>query len=152
MARILDQVYYGGARERVERLGLAPLLSEIVAVIESIPIFVPDKNNGTDRSTIRELIDAEFVAAGGWSKRGCAGLGWTKSKVVNATRLCIGAEVQFAPRNDLILVEMIRLNKAFIEGRIDVGVLLLPSSRLGPAGRHVDAARLQDSPLIVMAI
>jgi hypothetical protein len=163
MARIVEQVYYDGARERVERLGLAPLLSEVIAVIESLPLFVLEKKDGNGGAAVRKMIDAQFVATGGWTKRVSGDLDWAKCKVVNGTKVCIGVEVQFSARSDLIVVDMIHLNKAFREGRIDVGLLLVPSDRLGhfltdrgprmsDAKRHVDAARLQDSPLIVMAV
>jgi hypothetical protein len=163
MARIVDQVYYDGARERIERLGLAPLLSEITTVIESLPLLVLEKKDGNGGAAVRKMIDAQFVSVGGWAKRVTGDLDWTKCKIVNGTRVCIGVEVQFSARSDLIVVDMIHLNKAFREGRIDVGVLLVPSDRLGvfltdrgprmsDAKRHVDAARLQDSPLIVLAV
>jgi hypothetical protein len=163
MARIVEQIYYDGSRERVERLGLAPLLNEIVVCVESLPLYILEKKDGNGGAAVRKMIDAQFVIAGGWTKRVSGDLDWAKCKVVNGTRVCLGVEVQFSARSDLIVVDMIHLNKAFREGRIDVGVLLVPSDRLGgfltdrgprmsDAKRHVDAARLQDSPLIVLAV
>lgn len=66
-------------------------------------------------------------------------------------------------RSDLLVVDMIHLAAAFREGRLDVGVLVVPSDRLsrfltdrGPcisdAKKHAKAARLEDSPLILLAI
>ena len=149
MARIVELVYYEGARERVERLGLAPLLNEIIEAIERLPLQRFEKKDG---AAVRKIIDAQFLAAGGWTKRVSGDLDWVKCKVANGTRVCIGVEVQFSARSDLIMVDMIHLNKAFREGHIDVGVILLPGYRISDAKRHVDTARLQDSPLIVLAV
>ena len=39
------------------------------------------------------------------------------------TRVCVGVEVQFSARSDLIVVDVIHLRKAVTEGKIDVAVL-----------------------------
>jgi hypothetical protein len=163
MAKIVEDIYYDGAKERVERLGLGPLVDEIRRSVESLSLLVLEKKDKNGGAAVRRLIDSQFDRAGGWKKRVSGDLDWVKCKVVNGTRVCVGVEVQFSARSDLIVVDMIHLNAAFREGRIDVGVLLVPSDRLGyfltdrgpkvsDAKRHVKAARLEDSPLIVFAV
>lgn len=72
-------------------------------------------------------------------------------------------EVQVSARSDLLVVDMIHLTAAFRDGRLDVGVLIVPSDKLsrfltdrGPcisdAKKHARVARLEDSPLILFAI
>jgi hypothetical protein len=66
-------------------------------------------------------------------------------------------------RSDLIVIDVIHLRKDLTEGLIDVGPLVVPSDRLGvfltdrgprmaDAKRHVEAARAEDLPLILIAI
>ncbi len=66
-------------------------------------------------------------------------------------------------RSDLLVVDMIHLTAAFREGRLDAGVVIVPSDKLsryltdrGPcfsdAKKHASVARLEDSPLILFAI
>ena len=83
--------------------------------------------------------------------------------MVNGTTVCVGVEVQVSARSDLLVVDMIHLTAAFREGRLDAGVVIVPSDKLSryltdrspcfsDAKKHARAARLEDSPLIVLAI
>lgn len=119
-----------------------------------------DSNGG---AAVRKLIDSKFEVLGGWSKKVTGDIDWFKCKQVNGTRVCVGVEVQVSARSDLLVVDMIHLNAAFREGRIDVGLIIVPSDRLsrfltdrGPcysdAMKHAKVARLEDSPLILFAI
>jgi hypothetical protein len=112
---------------------------------------------------VRKLIDVQFDKLGGWTKKVSGGIDWTKCKIVNGTRVCIGVEVQVSARSDLLVVDMIHLHSAFREGRIDVGLVVVPSDRLsrfltdrGPcmsdAKKHANAARLEDSSLVLFGI
>ena len=88
---------------------------------------------------------------------------WVKCKVVNGTRVCVGVEVQVSARSDLLVMDMIHLHAAFRDGRIDVGLVIVPSDKLSrfltdrapcmsDAKRHAKAARLEDSSLVLFAI
>lgn len=112
---------------------------------------------------MRKLIDARFEARGGWTRRVTGDIDWFKCHQVNGTKVCVGVEVQVSARSDLLVVDMIHLNAAFRDGRLDVGVVIVPSDKLshfltdrGPcmsdAKKHAKAARLEDSPLILFAI
>jgi hypothetical protein len=163
MPRIVEELYYDGAKERIERLGLGALVGEVKAAVTGFSLFVQEETDANGGAAVRKLIDAQFERIGGWQRKTAGDIDWTKSKVVNGTRVCIGVEVQFSARSDLIVVDMIHLNAAFREGRIDVGMLLVPSDTLGKyltdrgpkmadAKRHVEVARLRDSPLVLFAI
>jgi hypothetical protein len=119
-----------------------------------------DSNGG---AAVRKLIDEQFDRLGGWTKKVSGDLDWTKCKVVNGTSVCAGVEVQVSARSDLLVVDMIHLNAAFREGRIDVGFVIVPSDRLSKyltdrapcmsdAKKHARAARLEDSSLVLIAI
>jgi hypothetical protein len=119
-----------------------------------------DANGG---AAVRRLIDEQFDKLGGWTKKVSGGIDWTKCKVANGTRVCIGVEVQVSARSDLLVMDMIHLHSAFREGRIDVGLVIVPSDKLsrfltdrGPcmsdAKKHANAARLEDSSLALFGI
>ena len=55
MPKIVEEVYYDGARERIERLGLTPLVAAIRFA------------NGV--ATVSKLIDEPFDRIGGWAKK-----------------------------------------------------------------------------------
>ena len=163
MPRIVEDIHYDGARERVERLGLTPLLNEIRAIITGFELLVQEKADTNGGAAVRKLLDARFEESGGWTKKTSGDIDWTKCKVVNGTRVCIGVEVQVSARSDLLVVDMIHLTSAFRDGRLDAGVVIVPSDKLsrfltdrGPcisdAKKHAKAARLEDSPLILFAI
>jgi hypothetical protein len=163
MPKIVENIWYDGAKERVQRLGLGSLVDEIIAIIEGFTLRVKEETDANGGAAVRKLIDAQFEKIGGWTKRTAGDIDWVKCKIVNGTRVCVGVEVQFSARSDLIVVDMIHLNAAFRKGRIDVGVLLVPSDTLGKyltdrgpkmadAKRHVEVARLDDSPLILFAV
>jgi len=119
-----------------------------------------DANGG---AAVRKLLDGRFAAAGGWAKKTAGDIDWIKCHHVNGTSVCVGVEVQVSARSDLLVMDMIHLTAAFRDGRLDIGVVIVPSDRLsrfltdrGPcisdAKRHAKAARLEDSPLILLAM
>ncbi len=119
-----------------------------------------DANGG---AAVRELIDERFRCAQGWEKKQTGAVDWTKCALINGTKVCIGVEIQFSARSDLVVVDLIHLRKAIVLGQIDVGILVVPSDRLaifltdrGPnmaaAKRHVVEAKVEDLPLILIAV
>jgi|SRR5579864_9655957 len=163
MPRIVEEIYYDGARERVDRLGLGPLVDEIKTAISGFPLLVREKKDANGGAAVRKLLDSRFEAVGGWAKKVTGDIDWIKCHKANGTRVCAGVEIQVSARSDLLVVDMIHLTEAFRDGRLDVGVLVVPSDKLsrfltdrGPcisdAKKHAKVARLEDSPLILFAI
>lgn len=163
MPKLVEEVFYNGARERVDRLGLTPLIDEIRTVIDSFPLRVKEQVDANGAAAVRKLLDDAFNRIGGWAKKVSGDIDWLKCLVVNGTRLCVGVEVQVSARSDLLVVDMIHLNAAFREGRIDAGVVIVPSDRLSrfltdrcpcmsDTKKHARVARLEDAPLILFAI
>lgn len=163
MPRIVEEVHYDGARERVARLGLTPLIEEIKEIVTGFKLLVQEKTDANGGAAVRKLLDARFEQFGGWTKKVAGDIDWTKCKVVNGTKVCVGVEVQVSARSDLLVVDMIHLTAAFRDGRLDVGIVIVPSDKLSKfltdrapcisdAKKHAKAARLEDSPLILLAI
>ena len=76
------------------------------------------------------MIDEEFRRVVGWSGTRTGDIDWRKSIVINGTTLCIGVEIQFSARSDLVVMDVILLRDAIIAGEIDVGILVVPTNRL----------------------
>ena len=163
MPTIVEEVYYDGARQRIDRLGLNSLLDEIKSIATGFELRVKEVVDANGGAAVRKLIDARFEVASSWTKKTSGDIDWLKCHEVNGSKLCIGVEVQVSARSDLLVIDMIHLAAAFREGRLDVGVVIVPSDKLsrfltdrGPcisdAKKHAKAARLEDSPLILFAI
>jgi hypothetical protein len=163
MPRIAEEVYYDGARERIDRLGIAPLVEEIKTLVSGFKLLVKEQKDANGGAAVRKMLDARFKGAGGWTNKTAGDIDWIKCHKVNGTSVCIGVEVQVSARSDLLVMDMIHLTAAFRDGRLDVGVIIVPSDKLsrfltdrGPcisdAKRHARAARLEDSPLVLFAI
>jgi hypothetical protein len=69
MPRIVEEVYYDGARERIARLGLGPLVEEIKATVSGFELFVKEETDANGGAAVRKLLDARFRAAGGWTNK-----------------------------------------------------------------------------------
>jgi hypothetical protein len=157
MPQIVDRVYYDGASERIKRLDLSPLIDEIETANTGFELRVREETDANGGAAVRKLLDARFDRVGGWTQKVNGDIDWVKCKKINGTSVCIGVEIQVSARSDLLVVDMIHLTAAFREGRLDVGVVIVPSDRLsrfltdrGPcisdAKRHAKVARLEDSP------
>jgi len=98
-----------------------------------------------------------------WKNVAAGDIDWTRCHTINGTRVCIGVENQMSARSDLLVIDVMHIRGAIERGEIDVGVLLVPSDRLGvfltdrgprmaDAKKHVRAARADDLPFLLIAI
>ena len=82
---------------------------------------------------------------------------------MGSTTFCIGVEIQVSGRSDIISVDLIHLRKELLQGKIDLAVLVVPSDLLGnfltdrvakfsEAKRHIEMARAEDMPFVLIAI
>lgn len=144
-------------------MGLDSLWREFEETIEGVQLRVKEERDANGGAAVRDLIDQAFVRTGGWVKQQTGGVDWTKCKTVNGTRVCVGVEVQFSGRSDLLIVDVAHLRDEIVTGAIDIGVMAVPSDRLGrfltdrgpsfsDATRAIERARAQDLPLIVVAL
>jgi len=163
MPKINETVSYNGADERIKRLGLSPLFSEVQSILTSFRLLVKEEKDSNGGAAVRKMIDSQFYAAGGWEKTTSGGVDWVKCLVVNGTQVCLGIEVQFSARSDLLIRDVVHLREALIKGKIDVGIIVVPYDRLSyfltdrcpsmsDAKRIVHEARAEDFPLILIAL
>jgi len=163
MPKITSERTYNGAAERIRRLGLAPLLDQVRGLLTDFTLLVKEERDANGGAAVRKMIDAQFEGAEGWTKKQTGGVDWTKCLVINGTEVCIGVEVQFSARSDLVVIDLIHLRTSIVEGNIDIGILVVPDDQLGvyltdrgpnlaDALKHVVEARVEDLPLIVIAL
>jgi hypothetical protein len=163
--KLTDEVPFGGAIEKIARLGLTPLYREVREILEGFTLLVREAKNANGGKAVRVLLDARFEArtGSGWKKRQTGAVDWTKGRVIDDAEVCLGVEVQMSARSDLIIIDLIHLRLALTSGGIDVGILVVPSDRLGPfltdrgprladARRMMREARVEDLPIILLGL
>lgn len=129
MAQIVEEHPYNGVTQRIERLGLAPLLDELRTILQEFPLLVEERRDANGGAAVRKMIDERFEQARGWEKKQTGDVDWTKCHTINGARVCVGVEIQFSARSDLIVIDVIHLPK-----------------------RHVREARADDLPLLLIAL
>lgn len=163
MPRIAEEAPFNGAVQRIERLGLRPLWEELKQILTGFELLVEERRDANGAAEIRSLFDERFLRAEGWTKKSSGGVDWTKCRTINGTSVCLGVEIQFSGRSDLVIVDVVHLRDELIAGQIDIGVVVVPSNRLAPfltdrvaryddAVRAVERARASDLPLLVIAL
>lgn len=123
--------YYGGARDKIARLGLAHLFLEVQQIILDTKVFLLEEKDQNSGAVVREALDKGFEEATEWQPRKTGGVDWTKRLRYNQTLLArMGVEVQVSARSDLIVRDLVHLRNKLQESEIDVGVIVLPSDQL----------------------
>lgn len=120
--------FYGGAREKVCRLGLAHLFLELQEIIIGTVIHVLNKKQANGAAIVRERIDDGFKNAGGWKQKKSGGIDWTKRIRYNESIVSrMGVEVQVSGRSDLLARDIVHIRNDLQDGIIDIGVIVVPS-------------------------
>src|SRR6266568_3047475 len=87
MPTIQQEQKYNGAEERIERLGLGPLLQEVTEIVTGFELLVEERRDANGGAAVREIIDQRFEQAAGWTKSQSGDVDWTKCQTVNGTRI-----------------------------------------------------------------
>jgi hypothetical protein len=130
MAKVKSIQHYDGAEKKTRRLGLQPLVDEVASLVESTEIRVLEQAEANGAAAIRELLDASFAADGTWQSKKSGDVDWSKCKVVNGTRVCVGVEIQVSARSELLYKDILHLKNRITGGDIDLGIIVVPSDRL----------------------
>jgi len=163
MPKLIVSHPYDGASRRIRRLGLQPLIDEVFRLVSDFELRVFEAKDSNGGAAIRKMIDAQFERAGGWIKTTVGDVDWVKCKDINGTRVCVGVEIQFSARSDLIIRDLVHLRDGINLGGIDLGILVVPTDLLsyystdrGPnistAIRTVREMKVDELPLLLIAI
>ncbi|WP_305733278.1 BglII/BstYI family type II restriction endonuclease [Trichlorobacter ammonificans] len=128
--KITAMKFYGGAREKVCRLGLADLFLELQQIIFETTIEIEETRDANGAAFIREELDSRFSNGDDWVKTASGGVDWVKRIRYNSTFMArIGVEIQVSARSDLLIRDIVHLRNSLQEGHIDVGAIVVPSDR-----------------------
>lgn len=165
MPRIVSEQAFDGAEALIQRLGLDELLGEVRRIVTGFELLIEERKDANGSKVLRTLIDKQFVAAGGWKQKRAGGVDWIKAQAINSRPryICVGVEIQVSGRSDLLSVDLIHLRKELLQGKIDLAILVVPSDKLGyfltdrvaklsEAQRHIEMARAEDMPFVLIAI
>jgi hypothetical protein len=126
MPTISETRDFDGFVAKVERLGLGGLVAEVMSTLD-FPLLVEEKKHANGTQGLRKLIDSRFGAIGGWTKISSGGMDWKKENENAAT---VGVEVQVSGRSDLLAVDIMHLTQGIQNGKIDVGIIIVPDDSL----------------------
>jgi hypothetical protein len=122
--------FYGGAREKVCRLGLADLFLELQQIVFDTTIEIQEERDANGAAVIREALDTRFTVGSDWVKTASGGVDWIKRIRYNSTFMArLGVEIQVSARSDLLIRDIVHLRNSLQEGHIDVGAIVVPSDR-----------------------
>lgn len=128
--KITAMKFYGGARDKVCRLGLADLFLELQQIIFDTAIEIEETREANGAAVIREALDSRFTDGKDWIKTASGGVDWIKKIRYNSTFMArIGVEIQVSARSDLLIRDIVHLRNSLQEGHIDVGAIVVPSDR-----------------------
>ena len=162
--QITECEFYDGAKRKIERLGLKPLLEEAYQALRECRVLLLEEKNANGAALLRKYIDNCFQIKTGWRKISSGGVDWGKCLQTDKTSVCIGIEIQVSARSDLVIRDIVHLRDALEEGAIDLGILVVPSDKLslylndrGPTlnetRRVIEKdARVTQLPLVIITV
>lgn len=103
------------------RLGLTPLWNELESILTGFDLRIEEKKNANGGAAVREKIDEALKQAAGWTNAVSGDIDWIKCETINGARVCLGVEIQFSGRSDLMIVDVDHLRDHIADGSIDVG-------------------------------
>ncbi len=151
---------FNGFTNLVDRLHLGQLVDEAESTLARFSLKIEEAKYANGTRDLRIWIDDGFEAAGGWDKSTVGAIDWTKGNPDSGGH--IGVEVQVSGRSDLLAVDLIHLRGDFREGKIDVGIIVVPDDELSyyltdrtpnfrTALKHIKQTRAEDLPIRVIA-
>lgn len=158
MPVIVSRHDYNGFVAKTARLKLDALVNEAESVLLGWSLLIDERKHANGTRGLRQKIDAQFDAIGGWSKIIVGGIDWQKASSVGAQ---LGVEVQVSGRSDMLAVDIMHLKEAINKGRIDAGLIIVPDDKisrfltdrtpnLATALKHV-VDKASDMPIRVIA-
>jgi len=129
--KITQERFYDGAEDKIKRLGLSNLFSEVKGILSETQIFLLEEPEANGSKPIRLKIDSAFAQKGGWIKKVVGGVDWIKEAYYNkSVTVRLGVEIQVSNRSDLVIRDIVHLRNSLQSGEIDAGVIVVPDKNL----------------------
>ena len=127
--KISKMKFYGGARDKVCRLGLAHIFLELQEIIIATEVKVLEKKQANGAGRVREMIDAQFDNYEDWVQSKSGDIDWVKRFRYNQSIVSrIGVEIQVSGRSDLLARDIVHIRNNLQDSHIDVGIIVVPSN------------------------
>lgn len=132
MPKLAERTFFGGAENKLDRLGLKGAWGELENVLTDFKLRPNEFENRNPGAVLRKRFDDRFRLLGGWNRKQLVGVDWIRCHTVNDTRVCLGVRMQFSvsAQSDLLLIDLQYLYDEIIAGRIDIGVIVVASPEL----------------------
>ncbi len=164
--KITSLKFYGGARERITKLGLSDLFIEVQEILLTTEVTLLEKKDANGGAEVRKLIDNSFEQREDWIKKTTGDIDWSKRVRYNRTYIAtIGVEIQVSARSDLLIRDIVHIRNNLQEGLIEVGIIVVPNNlmqtflpdrtpSLKDALKYIEKefTEAQKYPLVLMAI
>ena len=158
--------FYGGAREKVCRLGLSHIFLELLEILISTNVLVLKKKQANGAGRVREMIDNQFGNYQDWSQSKSGDVDWIKKLRYNQTILSrMGVEIQVSGRSDLLARDIVHIRNNLQDSHIDAGAIVVPSDKFeyfltdrvanfSYAVRYVEKElrEAKDYPIVLLAV
>ena len=126
--KLSNMHFYGGAREKVCRLGLAHLFLEGQEILMSTEGHILDRKHGNGAGVVRQRIDERCKQYDEWQHSPSGDVDWIKRVRFNESVLArLGVEMQVSGRSDLLARDIVHIRNQLQDSHIDVGVIVVPS-------------------------
>jgi hypothetical protein len=165
MPKIVHREFFDGSRERLDRLGMMNIWTELEAVLTAFEINFVKTDEVNAGAKLRKLLSGRFRSRRMWRTKCSQGNGWTGSHQVQGATVSLGVQLQFSvpAESDLLLVNLQYLRDELATGRIDVGALVVPSdnlcqfltdgvARISDALKAVERTGASYLPLVILAL
>ena len=158
--------FYGGAREKVCRLGLSHIFLELLEILISTNVRVLKKKQANGAGRVREMIDEQFGNYQDWIQSKTGDVDWIKKLRYNQTILSrMGVEIQVSGRSDLLARDIVHIRNKLQGSHIDAGAIVVPSdefehfltdrvANFSYAVRYVEKElrEAKDYPIVLLAV
>jgi hypothetical protein len=165
MPKLTERAFFGGTEERLNRLGLINVWKELENILTNFQLCLDKRENTDSEIVLRKIIDARFRFTRAWKGKRSGRVNWTRCHKIAEIRVCLGAQIQLSvsAESDLLLIDLQYLRDEITGGRIDVGVIVVPSDKLAyfltdgvvrysDAVKAVERAQASYLPLAVLAL
>ncbi len=124
-----NPIEYGKAQEAIQRLGLSPLVSQLLATIRKCKILILKKKEGNGAGDIAAKLVGILKKRKGWreGKKTEGEPDFIACIDYNGARTCLGVEIQISARSVQVYQDVVHLRTAIRERKIDVGLIVINS-------------------------